>query len=199
MNKQEFLSLLENALNGLPQEDINERLSFYGEMIDDSIEDGLPEEEAVSKIGSVDDIVYQIVDEIPLTKIVKKKIKLKREFSVLEIVLLCLSFPVWGSVLISILAVIFSLYVSFWAVVVSLWAVFASFLACGLGGMLGGILFILTGNSISGVAVIAGGLVCFGLGILMFYVCKAATQGTVLLLKKIILGIKKCFFKKEGK
>ena len=53
MNKQEFLSGLRKGLCGLPQDDIEERLSFYGEMIDGRIEEGLSEEEAVSEIGAL--------------------------------------------------------------------------------------------------------------------------------------------------
>ncbi len=33
MNKQEFLTDLRKALSGLPQDDIEERIAFYGEMI----------------------------------------------------------------------------------------------------------------------------------------------------------------------
>ena len=47
MNKQEFLSLLRRELSGLPQGDIEERVGFYAEMIDDRMEEGLTEEEAV--------------------------------------------------------------------------------------------------------------------------------------------------------
>ena len=60
MTKQEFLSRLREGLSGLPEDDIAERLTFYGEMIDDRIEDGLSEEEAVAEVGSVDDIAAQI-------------------------------------------------------------------------------------------------------------------------------------------
>ena len=45
MNKQEFLAELRRGLSGLPRDDIEERLSFYGEMLDDRIEEGLSEEE----------------------------------------------------------------------------------------------------------------------------------------------------------
>ena len=48
MGKQEFLAQLRKGLQGLPQEDIEERLTFYSEMIDDRMEEGLSEEEAVS-------------------------------------------------------------------------------------------------------------------------------------------------------
>lgn len=59
MNKQEFLKELRGRLAGLPEEDIDERLTFYGEMIEDRMEEGLSEAEAVSAIGSVDEIVTQ--------------------------------------------------------------------------------------------------------------------------------------------
>ena len=39
MHKQEFLNALRSRLKGLPREDVEERLAFWGEMIDDRIED----------------------------------------------------------------------------------------------------------------------------------------------------------------
>ena len=73
MNKQAFLEELTRRLSGLSQSDLEERLAFYGEMIDDKVEDGLSEEEAVAGIGSVDDVVSQIMSEIPLSRLVKEK------------------------------------------------------------------------------------------------------------------------------
>ena len=35
MDKQQFLKALRSGLNGLPQEDIEERMCFYEEMIND--------------------------------------------------------------------------------------------------------------------------------------------------------------------
>ena len=46
MNKQEFLNQLRSGLNGLPHEEIEERVMFYSEMIDDRVEEGLSEEDA---------------------------------------------------------------------------------------------------------------------------------------------------------
>lgn len=51
MTKQEFLTQLEENLLGLPQNEIEERIIFYSEMIDDKIEEGYSEEDAVSKTG----------------------------------------------------------------------------------------------------------------------------------------------------
>ena len=50
MNKQEFLKNLRVSLSNLPQEEIEERIIFYSEMIDDRIEEGLSEEEAKAMI-----------------------------------------------------------------------------------------------------------------------------------------------------
>jgi len=38
MDKKEFLSELEKRLQGLPKADIEERLEFYSESIDDRVE-----------------------------------------------------------------------------------------------------------------------------------------------------------------
>ena len=69
MNKQEFLAQLREGLNGLPQEDIDERIAFYGEMIDDRLEDGLTEEEAVEAIGTTEEIAAQIFANTPLSQV----------------------------------------------------------------------------------------------------------------------------------
>ena len=67
MNKIDFLNELENRLSGLPADEVGERLSFYGEMIDDRIEEGMTEEEAVASIGDVETVVNGIVSDIPLS------------------------------------------------------------------------------------------------------------------------------------
>ena len=41
MNRRDFLSGIEKGLAGLPREDVESRLAFYSEMIDDRVEDGL--------------------------------------------------------------------------------------------------------------------------------------------------------------
>lgn len=198
MNKQEFIDALRGKLSSLPPKDVEERLSFYIEMIDDQVEDGISEEEAVSNIGSIDKIAEQIAADILLTKREKNKTRQKRTLRAWEIVLIALGSPIWFSLAIAAFAVIFSLYVVLWSVIASLWAVFGSFIGCALGGIAVGVLFIVLGNALSGIAMIGAGLVCAGLSIFTFFGCKAATLGSVWLTKKITLCIKNCFVKKEG-
>ena len=59
MNKQQFLDALKKELCGLSQDDIQESLDFYSEMIDDHIEEGLSEEEAVASIGHPKEIAKE--------------------------------------------------------------------------------------------------------------------------------------------
>ena len=197
MNKQEFLAQLRKGLSGLPQEDIDERLAFYGEMIDDRMEDGIPEETAVSEIGTVDGLVAQIIADIPLGKLVKEKITPKKKLKAWEIVLLVLGSPIWLSLLLAVVAVILSLYVVLWSVIVVLWAAFASLVACGLAGIAAGAYFAVSGNGLTGIATIGAGIVCTGLSVFAFFGCKAATKGILSLTKKLAIGIKNCFIKKE--
>lgn len=197
MSKQEFLVRLRKGLSGLPQDDIEERLTFYSEMIEDRMEEGLSEEKAVSAVGSVDEIVAQVVADIPLTKIAKERIKPKRRLKVWEIILLAFGSPIWLSLGIAAFAVILSLYVSLWSVIISLWAVFGSLIGCAFGGIVAGIVFACSGNVLTGIAMIGAGIVCGGLSIFMFYGCKAATKGIVILTKRIAVWIKSCFIKKE--
>lgn len=197
MSKQEFLVQLRKGLSGLPQEDIEERLTFYSEMIDDRMEEGITEEDAVSRIGSVDTIISQIKADIPLAKLVREKITPKKHLKTWGVVLLVLGSPIWLSLLIAAFAVILSLYASLWSVVISLWAVFGSLIGCAFGGVVAGIVIACSGNALSGIAMLAAGIVCAGLSIFMFYGCKVATKGCLILTKKFAVWIKNCFIKKE--
>lgn len=197
MNKQDFIAGLREKLSGLPKQDVEERLTFYSEIIDDRVEEGLSEEEAVREIGSVDAVASQIVAEIPLLKLAKNKIKPKRQLKAWEIVLLALGSPIWLSLAFSAFAVILSLYVVLWSAIISLWAIFGSFVGCTLGGVIAGIGFTLAGNGLAGIATIGTSLLCAGLSMFLFSGCLSATKGILLFTKKIASGIKNWFIKKE--
>lgn len=197
MNKQAFLESLRKGLSGLPQDDLEERLAFYSEMIDDRMEEGLSEAEAVSAVGAVKDIIAQILAEMPLTKLVKEKVKPARALRAWEILLLVLGFPVWFPLLIAAFAVMLSVFIALWSVIVSLWAVGASFAACSIGGVVSAAVFAFQGNGITGVAMLGAGICCAGLSLFLFFGCKAAAKGILLLTKKMALGIKGLFARKE--
>ncbi|MEL7655802.1 MAG: RDD family protein [Bacillota bacterium] len=64
MNKKEFLNELENALDGkLPQSDIGEIVSDYGDIFDSGAEDGKSEEEMAKELGSPAKIARTILED----------------------------------------------------------------------------------------------------------------------------------------
>ena len=197
MNKQEFLGKLRSGLSGLPQGDIEERLTFYSEMIDDRMEEGISEEEAVCEIGSVDEIVSQIIADIPFTKLVREKIKPNRTLRPWEIVLLVLGSLVWLSLLIAALAVVIAVYAALWSLIIALWAVELALCCAALGGIACGIAFAFGGRASAGIALIGGGIFCSGLSVFLFFGCLAASKGILKLTKRIAMGIKNHFIKKE--
>ena len=185
MNKREFLEQLGKHL---PQADREERLSFYSEMIDDRMEEGLTEEEAVREVGSAENILADTKPDEPAKSF-------GRKWQVWEIVLLVLGSPVWLSLLTAAFAVALALYAVVWSVIVSLWAVFGSLAACALAGVVAGAGFMIGGHSASGIALIGAGLICAGLSVLCFLSCKTATKGTVILTGKLL---RRCFHRKEN-
>ena len=197
MNKQEFLDQLRDCLSGLPQNDIEEQLTFYSEMIDYRTEEGLSEEEAIKEIGSVDQVFSNIIDDTPLTELVKEKIKPKRTLRIWEIILLILGAPLWLSLLIAIASVILSVYIVLWSVIISLWAAAISVFASAVGAIIIGIILTTQGDVYPGIAMFGIALFCAGLSIFFFFGCKATTKGIVILTKKIALKIKALFVKKE--
>lgn len=188
MTKAQFLDELCKNLAGFPPKEAEERLRFYTEMIDDRMEEGFSEEDAVAAAGSADDITAQIAADLsasPAPIPEEKTAPAKRRRKAWQIVLLALGSPLWLSLLIAAAAVAFCLYVSAWAVVVSFWAAFGSVVACIPAAFISGIVFIAQGNLYSGLFMIAAGFVCAGLAILLFFGCKALSKGTCLLTKKV--------------
>lgn len=199
MTKKEFLSQLRSRLSGLPEKELDERLNFYSEMLDDRIEDGTSEEDAVDSIGTVDSVAEQIIADTPFLKIAKEKIKPKRKLGTLEITLLAVGSPIWISLLAAVFSVVISIFASVFAVCVSLWAVFVSFVATAFACEIVGIVFTFNGNAAIGFATVGIGLIFAGLSIFALIGCRLATKGIVLLTKKIIIAAKRCFVGKGDK
>ena len=129
MNKTQFCALLGNKLKPyLSPKEMYKTLNFFEEMIDDRIDEGLSEEEAVSQLGDINIIVDQILDE---HNIGKKQTKLvwrfiPRELGFINIVLL---FPAWIT--------IFSLIASLFIVILSIiFSIVLSIIAIFIGGIL---------------------------------------------------------------
>ncbi len=197
MDKAQFLDELKRRLSGLPKSDLDERLLFYSEMIEDRMEDGLTEEEAVAGIGSVDEIIEQLMAEIPLSRLVKEKVKQRRSLKAWEIILLVLGSPVWLPLLIAALAACLSLYLVLWAVLISVWAVDLSLAVSAVGGLFMASFDLVKSNPAGAAFMLGAAIVCAGLAILLFFACVELTKGLLRLSKKMLLRIKAMFMGKE--
>ena len=197
LSREEFLAELKKGLAGLPPEDAENCLEFYSEMIDDRMEEGLTEEEALLEMDPIDDIVSQTLADIPLKKLVRQRVRPKRELRAREIVLLVLGFPLWFPLLLAGFAVLLSLYIVIWALLISLWAVEIALWAAAAGAIIVGVYLIIRAQPLPGAAMMGAGLLCAGLSVFMFAACKEATKGLVRLTKRLTLGIKTLFISKE--
>ena len=198
MNKIDFLTELEKKLKGLPKSEIDSRISFYDEMIDDMVEDGKTEEQAIQEIGGVDGVVEEIAKDIPLSTLVKEKMKPKRRISGLEIALLIIGFPLWFPLVLTGIILLFVGLLLTWVFVLVAYAIELSFLVYGPASIVAFFMFLSQGDMY--LIHLGMGLVSIGFAILMWYVCKYLTKITFLFNKKLLLGFKKALIKgKEEK
>ena len=65
MTKADFLNALAVRLSSLSEIDVARSLDYYEEMIDDRMDDGMTEEEAVAAAGSPEDAAREILLNIP--------------------------------------------------------------------------------------------------------------------------------------
>ena len=199
MDKKEFLSALEARLADLPEADRQASLDFYSEMLDDLMEGGMTEREAVASLGSVDAIAEEILMDTPLPKLIKAKIKPKRRMRAWEIVLIAVGSPVWFPILIALFAVALSLYITLWAVVLSLYAADLAFAVSAPAGIMAAISLFVSGKPAAALLFLGAGLVLVGLTVLWLLLCNLTAKGTWQLGKLTLRGIKACFIRKEGK
>jgi len=190
MLKVEFISALRKRLTGLPPREVEERIVFYSEMIDDRIEEGKSEEEAVSELGNVEELAKKILAETPIMHIVKERVKPKRALSARELLLIVLGSPIWLSLLAALIAVIVGIFAVLLSVFASLWAVDLSLAALGVGGVVGFIGLLFGGSFVSGLMLLGAGILSAGASILLFFVCKAITVMLGKSIKRLVLWIK---------
>ena len=60
MNEKRFIRALRRSLRPLTRGERQASLAYYAEMIHDGMEDGFSEEQAVARLGSVEDIAGQL-------------------------------------------------------------------------------------------------------------------------------------------
>ncbi len=67
-----FIQSIKDSLKEWPENDINEAISFYEEFIEDALEEGLSEDEIISRLGMPDSIVKTIKAESRIENVEKR-------------------------------------------------------------------------------------------------------------------------------
>ena len=210
VTKNEFLDSLDKKLFRLSQVEREEQLAFYSEMIEDRMEEGATESEAVESIGSVELIAHRILGTAQAEHIAEKPGQEKRKLRTWEIVLLVAGSPVWVSLLIAAVAVVFSLVAAGVAVLVSLvavifslvvvaWSLVISFAATCLAGIVLAIFHWVKGNGYAGLAYLGTALFSVGVFIFSLVGSIAATKGTLRLTGKLCKWIAGLVRRKEAR
>lgn len=194
MNKQEFIRILAERLKDLPQEEREKSVAYYAEIIDDRMEDGISEAEAVAAIGNPEQAAQQILANTSLPQI--KKNRVLRGW---EIALLILGFPLWGSLLLAFFAVTFSLYIVMWAVIIVFYAAVLSFAIGALAGLFScGVLFF-TATPLKAIFLLGIALFLTGLAILSLLGVNKLTVYFVHCSGRFIKWIKSVFVKRGNR
>ena len=189
MRKEEFLKELEKRLMGLPKDEIDSRLSFYSEMIDDRVEDGKTEEEAILDLGGTDEAVRQIVNDTKFVSLVKNKIKPKRRISGFEVLLLIIGFPLWFPLLIVFGVLLLVAYLLLWILVIVTYSVEFAILSASAASFIRFFMEYVNDHTFDQAA-IAVGLLSAGVGLLFLFLCAGATKASFKITKNILFSIK---------
>ncbi len=197
MTKLQFSEELGRELHGLSKEDIQNSLDYYAELIDDRMESGMTEAEAIAALGAPKEIARQILLDMPLPKIIKTKCKKRSAWRVWEIVLLVLGSPIWLPLLLSAASVFLSVYIVLWAFLITPWAVTVAVGGSALGCILSGIVAALEGNVFSLLLYIGAACVLLGIAILGFFACLKLTAFFIKVSAKFLRWVKSLFVKKE--
>ena len=158
MSKIEFLSTLKHRLKCLPRADVERTIDYYGEIIDDKIDAGESEESAVLSIGSIDEIVAQVLSERKPKKTIAKNKQ--------QLVILVAGAPLWMPLAIAALVIILALYITAWSLIGSLAIVEASLILAAPAGVVWGIIGFFVSGAVFGSLFV--GMSLGGAGIALF-------------------------------
>ena len=197
MTKNEFLNNLRRNLSGLPRDELEDKISFYEEMINDRMDEGKSEEQAVAEIGTTDEAVIKIASETKLSTLVKERIKPKRGLNGWEIALIILGFPVWFPILLTIFILGFVGYMLTWVLMLVTYSIELGLIGGFFSSLVAFLASFFAGNpqiSMLGVCIALFGVAC-----LFIFVCIPATKLSIGLSKRIFLGIKSKFIRGGSK
>lgn len=207
MTRNEFISSLSARLHSIPEAEKNKALDWYSELICDRMEE-MPEADAVSGIGSVDEIADEILSQYrqnttavhssDSTEPQSRRSPDKGVNTALVIFAAAVLSPIWLPLLIVGLSLAFVAVVLVWCAVVTVGVMLVSAAAVGAVGLVYGFWALFVINPAYGLLVLGMALISAGLTLalipLIVVTVKGAAKFTVWSVGKIC-----CLVHRKGK
>ena len=211
MTKEQFLRELQNRLSFLPSTEVAPFISYYREMIEDRMEEGMSEADAVAGLGDIGRIVEVIQYEMPVTSLVVSSVREKTNEAKakaesrwpawgkgLVIALLIIGSPIWVSLLIAGLGLLVGLLAAKLAIIVAVAAVVLAMAVGSVAALVIGCANLFS-QPAAGIALIGAGLLGVGLTILAYLLAVIIIKGIIQLIKLLFHWLKGLFVKKEAR
>ena len=176
MRKNEFINAIRGSLRGYPHNEVENSIEFYSEIIDDRVENGMTEEEAVASLGDLDMIIKNIKVDMPLKSVIKERVKENKEERIRENKHMSAGFV---------------FYMLLWVFDIVIFAVSIALAACLAGGVIGGVINFIAGNPGTGIAFIGVGIAALGLAIFLFMAGTGVAKANVSLTGSFLRGTKR--------
>lgn len=201
MNRTEFLEELHRRLLHLPEAERTKSLEYFDEMIGDRMEDGMSETQAVAALGSMDEIVSGILQDMPFPALLAVQVKSSRDRAknkTLWKVLAIAGAPLWVPLLLALAVLVLALYIVLFAALISMFALLFAFACAGIFGLISGLITAAMQSLPVGVCICGMALVCGGLALLLFRPILAAARGCIELCKWMLHKFKGIFVRRPA-
>ena len=187
VNRETFLQQLRMALNGLPQEEIENAVAYYTEYLEDAGEEN--EQQAIADLGTAASVAAQIRANAALRALKKQPPTAKKGIHAVWLVVLAVfASPIALPIAIAAVAVAFALVITVLAVLFALGVATVAMLAAGIAALVASFV-VLFSNIGAGLFGIGGAMVCTGLalllGVLSIQCARWGFQGIAHLLAKL--------------
>lgn len=189
MKKEEFLISLDRALKRLPEQDKQEILDYYKEIIEDKIESGQDESEAVSSVDSIEEIVNQVITEGVEKSDVEMVTPEKKKTDKRQLIILIVGSPLWVPLTLAAISIIFAAYICAWAGVFSMAVTEAALTICAPASAILAIVNMCMGDVALGFIVLGISFSASGIALIAFLPCIKLVAYSVKLTKKSMLKL----------
>lgn len=193
MTKDQFLTAVRQRLAGLDASNVDRFIDYYSEIIDDRMEDGLSEAEAVAAMGTPEYVASQILMDTPLPKLVRARSRTSSGPTGWQLALILLGSPVWLTLLLAAAIVLFAGAVTVSALIFSMVVTVFALGVTGIGCVVTMFCFGFTARSL---LMGAAGLILIGISILLFLAFVWLTKALVRLCRWAGRKLKFWFVKK---